>query len=154
MIKEFKWIFVNVLLLFFSVVYVLPDLIAEDKHLTQEYGTLSRVYIETYKYKPSKSLTYKEAERLVLVTSDRTEKTYKLSSHYRTYWKKFQNANAIGKELRVYLKTDNERTNPLKVKLNKIEIYGKSSIFVYSFLILAITVGLTAYNLYQIFEKN
>jgi len=137
-----------------SVVYAIPNITAEKKDLTQEYGTLRKAYLETYKYKPRKSFTYREAQRLVLVTSDRIERTYKLSDHYRTHWKKFLTKNAIGKELRVYLETDNSRTNPMIVELNGKKVYGKSAMIPIYFLIIAGTVGLTVYNLYQVIEKS
>ena len=110
--------------------------------------------METYKYKPRKSFTYKEAQRLILVTSDRIEKTYKISNHYRIHWKKFLAKDAIGKELRVYLETNNSRTNPMIVELDGKQVYGKSSMVPIYILIIAGTVGLTVYNLYQVIEKN
>ncbi len=137
-----------------SVVYAIPNIIAEKEDLTQEYGTLRKAYLETYKYKPKKSFITREAQRLVLITSDRTERIYKLSNHYRTHWNKFLAKNAIGKELRVYLETDNSRTNPMIVKLNGKKVYGKSSKLPIYILIIASTVGLTVYNLYQVIEKN
>ena len=126
---------------------------AEKKELTQEYGTLRKAYLETYKYKPRKSFTYKEAQRLVLVTSDRVEQTYKLSNHYRVHWNRFLAKDAIGKELRVYLETNNSRTNPIIVELDGEKIYGKSSMLPIYILIIAGAVGLTVYNLYHVIEK-
>tara|TARA_R110001606_G_C15333199_1_gene645786 strand:- start:1059 stop:1475 length:417 start_codon:yes stop_codon:yes gene_type:complete len=137
-----------------SVVYAIPNIIAEKEELTQEYGTLRKAYLETYKYKPRKSFTYREAQRLVLVTSDRTDRTYKLSNHYRTHWNKFLAKNAIGKELRVYLETNNSRTNPMIVELNGKKVYGKSSMLPIYILIIAGTIGLSVYNLYQVLENN
>ncbi len=137
-----------------SVIYAIPNIIADKEELTQEYGTLRKVYLETYKYKPRKSFTYKEAQRLVLITSDRIEKTYKLSNHYKIHWKKFLAKDAIGKELRVYLETNNSRTNPMIVELGGKQVYGKSSMLPIYILIIASTVGLTVYNLYRVIEKN
>ena len=151
--KNFKSIIINIALIIISVAYTIPNLISEKKELTEEYGTLHKVYVETYKYKPPKSFSYRDRERLDLITSDRAERTYKLTDHYRVHWTKFLEKSAIGKELRVYLKTDNSRTDPLLVELDKKKIYGKSSILVFSILILVLTVGFTSYNLYQIFEK-
>lgn len=137
-----------------SVVYAIPNIITEKQDLTQEYGTLSKVFVETYKYKRPKSIIYRDRERLVLITSDRIQKTYKLTDHYQIHWKKFLDKNAIGKELRVYLKTDNTRTDPLIVELDKKRVYGKSSSLFFSILILVMTVGLTTYFLYRIIEKK
>ncbi|MEX0313935.1 MAG: hypothetical protein AB3N18_07140 [Allomuricauda sp.] len=152
--KNLRLFILNIALLIISVGYVIPNVISEKPDLTQEYGTLRRAYIETYKYKPRRSFTYKEGKRLVLVTSDRIEKTYKLSSHYRIYWKKFLDKNALGKELRVYLRTNDKRTDPLIVELDKKKVYGKSSIMAFYIIILTLTVGITAYNLYQVFGKK
>ncbi|NKI33470.1 hypothetical protein [Croceivirga thetidis] len=135
-----------------AVVDAIPNVMAEKKDVTQEYGTLKEAYLETYKYKPRKSFTYKEGQRLVLVTSDRTEKTYKLTDHYRTHWKTFLAKDAIGKELRVFLEIDNSRTNPMIVELDGEKIYGKSSMLPINILIILGAVVLTVYNLYQLVE--
>ncbi|WP_422081413.1 hypothetical protein [Ulvibacterium sp.] len=154
MIGRFRWVFINIALLFIAVVYAIPNVITEKEELTQEYGTLRKAYLETYKYRPRKSFIYKEAQRLVLVTSDRIERTYRLSNHYRIHWNKFLAKDAIGKELRVYLGTNNSRTNPLIVEFNGKKVYGKSSMLPIYILITAGAVGLTVYNLYQVIEKN
>ena len=140
-------------MIYLSIIYAIPNIMAEKKELTQEYGTLRKAYLETYKYKPRKSFTYKEAQRLVLVTSDRVEQTYKLSNHYRVHWNRFLAKDAIGKELRVYLETNNSRTNPIIVELDGEKIYGKSSMLPIYILIIAGAVGLTVYNLYHVIEK-
>jgi hypothetical protein len=136
------------------VVYAIPNIITERKELTQEYGTLSEVFVETYKYKRRKSFGYRDRERLVLKTSDRTQKTYKLTDSYQGHWVKFQDKNAIGKELRVYLQTDNSRTDPLIVELDKQKVYGKSSSLFFSMIIVLMTVGLSTYHVYKIMEKK
>ncbi len=141
-------------MIFISVVYTIPNVFSGKGELTQEYGTLKKVFIETYKYRPRKSFTYVDKKRLVLITSDREKRTYKLTDHYRIHWKVFQDENAIGKELRVYLKTDNKRTDPLIVEFDKKKVYGKSASLPFSILILLLTVGYTAYNLYRIFDKK
>ena len=154
MVDKFKWGFIDIVLVFISVVYAIPNIITERKELTQEYGTLSEVFVETYKYKRRKSLGYRDRERLVLKTSDRTQKIYKLTDSYQGYWEKFQDENAIGKELRVYLQTDNSRTDPLIVELDKKKVYGKSSSLIFPIIIVLMTVGLTTYHVYKIMENN
>lgn len=136
------------------MVYAIPNIISGKGELTQEYGTLSKVFVESYKYKRPKSFTYQDRQRLVLITSDRTQSTYKLTDYYKKYWEKFQDKNAIGKELRVYLKVDNKRTDPLIVELDKKRIYGKSTSLPFSILIVTVTVGLTGYGVYRILKSN
>lgn len=135
------------------MVYAIPNIITDRGELTQEYGTLDKVFVETYRYKPHKSFIYRDRQRLVLITSDRTQRIYKLTDYYETHWGKFLDKNAIGKELRVYLKTDNKRTDPLIVELGKKKIYGKSSSLVFSILILVMTIGLTTNILYRVIEE-
>tara|TARA_R110000868_G_scaffold79974_1_gene227256 strand:- start:1223 stop:1753 length:531 start_codon:yes stop_codon:yes gene_type:complete len=154
LLKEFKWVFINIALIFISVFYAIPNIITEKQELTQEYGTLSKVNVETYKYKRPKSIGYRDRERLVLITSDRTQRTYKLSDNYKIHWPKFLDKKSIGKELRVYLQTDNTRTDPLIVELNKKRVYGKSSSLFFSIIIVLMTVGLSTYHVYKIMEKN
>jgi hypothetical protein len=137
-----------------SVIYAIPNLMAEKTILTQEYGTLRMAYLETYKYRPRKSFTEKETERLVLITSDRIERTYKLTNHYRIHWNKFLKKEAIGKELRVHLGTDNSRTNPLILEFDGKNVYGKESMLPIFILIIVGTVSLTIYNLYRVIERN
>lgn len=154
MTDKLKWGFINLVLVFISVVYAIPNIITERKELTQEHGTLSEVFVETYKYRRRKSFGYRDRERLILKTSDRTQKTYKLTDSYQGYWSIFQDKNAIGKELRVYLQTDNSRTDPLIVELDKQKVYDKSTSLIFPIVIVMMTVGFSTYHLYKIIEKK
>ena len=52
------------------------------------------------------------------------------------------------------LETNNSRTNPMIVELNGKKVYGKSSMLPIYILIIAGTIGLSVYNLYQVLENN
>ncbi|MBS9462506.1 hypothetical protein KIM67_08795 [Flagellimonas sp. 389] len=154
LIDKFKWVFINIALVFISIFYAIPNIITDKKELTQEYGTLSEVFVETYKHKQHKYFGYRNRKQLVLITSDRIRKTYKLTDQFQGHWQNFLNENAIGKELRVYLQTDNSRTDPLIVELDKKRVYGKSSSLFFSIVIALMTVLLSTYHLYKIIKKK
>jgi hypothetical protein len=142
--------FLNIALVLLCIFYFLPNIIANEDELIEEYGTLKKVYIETYKYKPRRSFHYIDKERLVLITSDRVERKYKLSDTHQRSWPKLQNENAIGKELRVLLRIDGSRMDPVKVELDRKNVYGRISGLLFDILIVVLTLGYTLFNLYNV----
>ncbi len=140
-------------MIYISVTSEIPNIISEKKDLLEEYGTLSQVFKEECQYRKPKSFVHVTRERLILVTSDREEKKYILTDRLNGHWNEFLKESNIGKELRVYLGTDRSRTNPLIVELEKKRIYGKSTGQHYSIFIIFLTVLITTYTIYQIFEE-
>ncbi len=148
-----RLVVVNIALIIISVVWIIPDLTSHEDELTTENGTLRKTYIETYRSGRRRLFRDNQRKRLVLVTMDRTEREYKLTSKYKRYWPLFQSKESNGKKLRVYLNTNNGTTNPIKVELDNKVVYDKSSIWLTSILIILGTVGLTVYHIYRFIER-
>lgn len=151
--NKFRLYLLNLVLIISTALFVIPDLSIDEKSFETESGTLHKAYIETYKYKPSKSLTKVDRERLILITVDRLEKRYLIGDQYSDHWGKLLDTSSIGKTLRVYCTSINSN-KPIKVELDGEVIYDLDIQFKWEILIIIMTIGITAFNFYKYIKEE
>lgn len=153
MLDKFRSYFFNIVLIIIVALYIMPDLVNNEKEHLVESGTIDKVFIETYKYKRRKTFRYVDRERLVVVTSDRLKREFKISDQYRKFWPKLLSKDAKGKYLRAYLRNSQDRIDPIRIELDNQVLYKKSDGLWYNLILVLITIGLTLFNLYKIMFK-
>ena len=123
--KNIKLYIGAIILLGILVFYLIPNILTPTENRTYEAGTLRKVYVEKYDYRPPRSFNTYERERLVLITIDREERKYKLTDAFKEYWDIFLDPESINKYLRVRLDSRDIRENPIEIELGDAIIYSK-----------------------------
>lgn len=155
-----RWVLyaLNIFLLVLVGYVILPDYSLNKLNFERTSGMLTSVLVEDdhFMNKRPKRLLFNNVKqkRLVLRLADSDYHEYYISDIYESYWGHIQNPNVLGKEVVMYLASEDKRQDPFRLEIDGTVVFDTHIRFYRNTLIILFTLALTIYNLYHYFESD
>jgi len=133
----------NIVLIFCSLIYIVPNLSLDISEYQSETKVLSDSRVEEREY--YRKFRSRVDRTLFLIMTDGTE--WKISDQYSDYWERLKDSANIGKTYKLFMGNNTSLYhNPVQIEIEGEVVYALVEGRKWAYLLIVLTIGLTIYN--------